>query len=95
MATVKGQERKVVKFKRSSEESKKAQKKAQASRKKENEIFKATLKKNTEQGEDEESDWEDVEEDFPHVKLSELLDNLTLDAGPKAAADSSDEEKKE
>lgn len=26
-------------------------------------------------------DWEDVEEDFPHVKLEELLDNLKIDDG--------------
>ena len=30
---------------------------------------------------DDDSDWEDVEEDFPHVKLSELLENLTLEVG--------------
>ena len=29
--------------------------------------------------EDDESDWESVEEDYPGVKLSELLDGLTLE----------------
>ena len=37
-------------------------------------MFKATLKK-----EDSDDDWEDVEEDFPHVRLEELLDNLKID----------------
>ena len=34
------------------------------------------------EGEDD-SDWEsDIEEDFPHVQLAELLDNLKLDENP-------------
>ena len=28
---------------------------------------------------DEQDSWEDVEEDFPHVRLEELLDNLKID----------------
>ena len=36
--------------------------------------------------EEDDSDWEDdVEEDFPHVKLSELLDGLTLEVNDDAA----------
>jgi hypothetical protein len=53
-------------------------------------MFKATLKKCNE----EDSDWESVEEDFPHVKLEELLGNLTLDDGPKVKNHDSDEEEK-
>lgn len=50
-------------------------KEAEAKRKKEMALFKATLKKN----DDSADEWEDVEEDFPHVKLEELLDNLKID----------------
>ena len=44
-------------------------------------MFKASFKKKNKvaEGEDDDSDWESVEEDFPHVKLSELLDGLTLE----------------
>ena len=52
-------------------------------------MFKATLKK-----QEEDSDWESVEEDFPHVKLEELLANLKLDDGPKVESEDEDEEKK-
>ena len=48
-------------------------------------MFKATLKKVEGDGSDDE--WEDVEEDFPHVKLEELLDNLKLDSGDEHASD--------
>lgn len=54
---------------------------------KEKALFKATLKKSiANEGDNGESDddWEDVEEDFPHVKLDELLDginNLKIDDG--------------
>ena len=59
-------------------------------------MFRATLKK----GNEDDSDWEDVEEDFPHVKLEELLANLKLDDGPKkpqsdSEDDNDEEEKKE
>jgi len=44
-------------------------------------LFKATLKDKNElkrEGNEDDSDWESVEEDFPHVKLEELLENLTI-----------------
>jgi len=53
-------------------------------------IFKASLKKKTDGGEDEDSDWESVEEDYPGVKLSELLDGLTLEV--KGDDDDEDDE---
>lgn len=53
-----------------------------AVQKKEKDLFKATLKDKkelaAEGGNEEDSDWESVEEDFPHVKLEELLENLTI-----------------
>lgn len=42
---------------------------------------------------EEDSDWESVEEDFPHVKLTELLDGLTLEVNGND--DDAEEEKKE
>ena len=57
-----------------SEEGKEQQAGAETQRLKEKALFKATLKK-----EDSGSDWDDVEEDFPHVRLEELLDNLKID----------------
>ena len=56
-------------------------------------MFKASIKKKAaataaaEGGEDDDSDWESVEEDFPHVKLSELLDGLTLEVNNNADED--------
>jgi hypothetical protein len=45
-------------------------------------MFKATLKKAAEKAEGQDSDeWEDVEEDFPMVKLEELMENLKIDDG--------------
>jgi hypothetical protein len=44
-------------------------------------MFKATLKNNGQSKEnnaESDSDWESVEEDFPAVKLEDLLDNLKL-----------------
>ena len=35
------------------------------------------MKKKNE-ADDDDSDWTDVEEDFPHVQLTELLENLKL-----------------
>lgn len=88
-AVVGGQTRKVVKAKRSTEESQLEQKRQQQIRKRDTDIFKATLKKKGEvAGDEEDSDWEDVEEDYPGVKLSELLDGLTLDV----AGDDDDEQ---
>ena len=70
------------------------QKKKEAVRKKDADIFKASLKKKSQtqgaDGEDNESDWESVEEDYPGVKLSELLDGLTLEA-PNMEEDDDDD----
>ena len=88
-AKVAGQERKIVKAARKTDQGKQNEKEAEAARKKNELMFKATLKQ------EEDSDWESVEEDFPHVKLEELLANLKLDDGPKVQSDSGEEEKKE
>ena len=40
--------------------------------------------------ENDDSDWDSVEEDFPHVQLSELLDGLTLEVN--GGEDDEDEE---
>ena len=67
-----------MKAARKTGQGKQNEKDAETNRKKNELLFKATLKK-----QDEDSDWESVEEDFPHVKLEELLANLKLDDGPK------------
>ena len=90
-----GQQRKVVKAKRSTDTALAEQKKKEAVRKKDADIFKASLKKKSQtqgaaDGEDNESDWESVEEDYPGVKLSELLDGLTLEA-PNMEEDDEDD----
>ena len=90
VAKVGGQDRKVVKASRKTEQGKATEKQAEAMRKKDEMLFKATLKK-----QDDDSDWEDVEEDFPHVKLEELLSNLRLDDGPKVEESESEEEQEE
>jgi len=90
-ATVNGKERKVVKVARKTAAGKAQQGDAEDRRVKDKALFKATLKKKPE---DEDSGWESVEEDFPIVKLEELLENLKLDDGPKIGADSDDEEEK-
>ena len=77
-AKVAGKERKILKAARKTDQGKQNEKDAETNRKKNELLFKATLKK-----QDEDSDWESVEEDFPHVKLEELLANLKLDDGPK------------
>ena len=48
------------------------------------------------EGEDD-SDWEsDLEEDFPHMQITELLDSLKLDETPlKKQMESDDEEEEE
>ena len=52
-------------------------------------------------GEDDDSDWEsDIEEDFPHMQITELLDNLKLDETPlnkgeEEEDEDEDEEEKE
>ena len=67
-------DRRIVAADRKTKQGKEQQAGAEAQRLKEKALFKATLKK-----EDSGSDWEDVEEDFPHVRLEELLDNLKID----------------
>ena len=76
-----GKERRVIKGVRKTGQGKKLQEEKEQERKKDAAIFKATLKQKSKVAdEDDDSDWEsDVEEDFPHVKLTELLDNLKLD----------------
>ncbi len=69
------EKRKIVAADRKTKEGKEALKEAEAKRIQERKLFKATLKK----AEDSADEWEDVEEDFPHVKLEELLDNLKID----------------
>ena len=87
-ATIAGQERKLVKAARKTTKGKQNSEVSESQRIKDKELFKATLKK------DDDSDWESVEEDFPHVKLEELLANLKLDDGPKVEH-SDEEESKE
>ena len=66
-------------------------------RKKDSDLFKASITKKAaaaggDQGGDDDSDWESVEEDFPHVKLTELLDGLTLEVGNNNAGDDDDDD---
>ena len=76
-----GQQRKVVTGDRKTDKGKQSAKEAEEKRKKEKALFKATLKKQA-KDENDDDEWEsDNEEDFPHVKLEELLDNLKLDDG--------------
>jgi hypothetical protein len=84
-ATVGGDKRKVLKAKRSTEKGKEHQAAEAKARKKDSDLFKATLKKKA--ADDDDSDWTDVEEDFPHVQLTELLDGLTLDVPGSGMAD--------
>ncbi len=82
------QDRKIVTVDRKTKQGKEQQAGAEAQRLKEKALFKATLKK-----EDSGSDgWEDVEEDFPHVRLEELLDNLKID-DPNGHASEEEESK--
>ena len=89
-ATVQGKDRKIIKASRLTNQGKQSQQVSEQERLKDKLMFKATLKK----GNEEDSDWESVEEDFPHVKLEELLGNLTLDDGPKISNHDSDNEEK-
>lgn len=77
------QQRKVVTGDRKTKEGKESAIEAEDKRRREAALFKATLKKvpKPDNHSDDGNDWEDVEEDFPHVKLEELLDNLKLDDG--------------
>ena len=52
-------------------------------RKRDKAIFQATLKKAKDEAGDSD-EWESVEEDFPHVKLEELMSNLKIDSGSEA-----------
>ena len=57
-------------------------------------MFKASLGAKAEEDQDE-SDWESVEEDFPVVELEELLDNLKIDEGENFEDDDAEETKGE
>ena len=72
-------------------------------RKKDQDLFKASFKskkaivaKDAATGQavedEEDSDWESVEEDFPGVKLSELLDGLTLEVNNEPGMDDDDDD---
>ena len=74
-AKVGGETRKVVTANRKTDKGKESKVEAERKRIQDKQLFKSTLKK--EEGE-EEDEWEDLEEDFPHMKLEELLDNLKL-----------------
>jgi hypothetical protein len=86
---VNGKERKIVKTARKTAQGKQVSEDIEKQRKKDELLFKATLKK-----QEEDSDWESVEEDFPHVKLEELLAGLKLDDGPTVGQESESEEEK-
>ena len=83
---IEGEERQIKKAKRTTTEGQKAAKEADRIRKKNDQIFKASLKK---KGQDDDSDWESVEEDAPVIQLADLLDNMQIEG------DSGDEEEKE
>ena len=92
-AVVGGQTRKVVKAKRQTDEAILDQKRQEKIRKRDTDLFKASLKTKGEVADaDDDSDWEDVEEDYPGVKLSELLDGLTLEVGGGEDDDYEDEQ---
>lgn len=99
-AVVAGNERKIVQGNRKTAVGKHKQEEVEKQRLKDKALFKATLKKKNkttnEKGDDVDdgSDWESEEEDFPHVRLDELLDELTLDDKPKVI-DSDEEEAKQ
>ena len=67
-------DRRIVTADRKTKQDKEQQAGAEAQQLKDQALFKATLKKK-----DSGSDWEDVEEDLPHMRLEELLDNLKID----------------
>jgi len=86
-ANVGGAERKIVKAGRKTAGGKAAAEENERQRQKDVALFKATLKSKNEivkaDGDDSDSDWESAEEDFPNVRLEELMDNLKLDDGPE------------
>lgn len=75
------EQRKVVTADRKTKQGQVNAKLAEEKRRKNKELFRATLKKQTEgaaDDSDEGDEWEDIEEDFPHVKLEELMENLKI-----------------
>lgn len=83
---IEGEERQIKLAKRTTSEGQKAAIEAEKQRKKNDQIFKASLKK---KDQDDDSDWESVEEDAPVIQLADLLDNLQIEG------ESGDEEEKE
>ena len=71
---VSGEQRKIVKGNRKTDEGRQKHAESEESRRKEEALIKATLKEKNEKGEDDDEGWDSVEEDFPHVKLDELKD---------------------
>lgn len=75
--------RKVVTGSRKTKEGALSKQQEAAKERKEKALFLATLKKKRECNADDDDasgeEWEDVEEDFPHVKLEELMENLKID----------------
>lgn len=88
-ATVGNEQRKIVKGARKTTKGKVIQEQEEAARKQQEKFLKLQYPK----ADDEEDDWEsDVEEDFPHVQLAELLDGLKLDENPANADDDEEDE---
>ena len=95
--TVGNQQRKIKTVARKTAQGKAKQVENAATAKKDKALFKATLKNKSEYvveggGDPNDSDWESVEEDYPHVKLEELLENMTIH--DKNEAESDEEESK-
>ena len=77
-----GTKRKVVTGARKTKERQLEREKEIEKQRKNMAIFKATLRKAADKADGQDSDeWEDVEEDFPMVKLEELMENLKIDDG--------------
>ena len=93
MIKVGSNERKVVATKRKTKEGRDKQKEAQALKKKNELLFKANLKDKAEGSEGDE--WESVEEDFPGVKIEDLLADMTIQDEGGAKAEQDGEEFKE
>lgn len=85
-----GKERKIAKVERKTKEGKQRQQQSEESRIKQDQIIKATLKQKKE--EDEDSGWESVEEDYPHVKLDELKNLEEQLAGMNIGAEDEDDD---
>jgi len=82
------EKRDIVKAPRNTEQGKYMRAQNEGQRVKNKEMFKLTL--GNKRGDNDDSDWEDYEEDFPAVKLEELVKNLD-----EMKLDDSDEEKEE